>query len=552
MSDPPSSWDDDFPVDPYPHRHPPGGNFSEESLTPAQINARANTKPAVWSRAVRLDQMLRDPETGDLPADDAERNTRTAVIAERLVVDAQESAVAAADPQDQASLALSQEAGTSLTAADDQIAEAEKIPDQPYETPGGGLAPARQIIHDHQDHLVLAAEREREGDSRHRDVAYPRAVSILVGVVLFALDLGVWAQWLGLGELTSSTMLFKWVVAVVVSTLQSIAAAWAVERFAQKDRISADQRAAVADYNRTTDRRVRQGQAVGQAPDLNEVRAADQQRARTQQILIAVAAAGGILLAIRIALIAVDSGQPIAIAAVVGVVIGLLLTAVIVGLGYKFCRGNTLGDQIAAGSSILDEIDDDVRNAVENVVTARTSAQEKLNEAHKAATAADAIRASVVGDASESLLLFAAWTGAPRDLLERPRIDARELHTAIAAKQVRDELAPRLETIDAWLKHPPTGTSLALDAGSHTRALPAGDPERYRARLVPLPSRGQAGGIVSYRITTPRRPASPLVWAAAAVVTIVAAGVIAAATAAAPEGTQNTDQPLAVASEMLG
>ncbi|MGH3623834.1 MAG: hypothetical protein ACRDQ5_18925 [Sciscionella sp.] len=533
---------------PPPPRRRRQPDYREEWLTEQQILTHESTNPNVWSWAVYFEHTVRDPEKTQAPQDSEVRKQLSSLAAEMLVTEGQEVAVGESQHFDEHALELAQQAAEDLSAGKNHIEEAKRVLSEPYPLPGGGTGTPAEVYANHKDDTQLAIAREREGNIAHRHTAMKRLKVILALSAMFILDLGVWAKWIGLAAPTSLTMILKWIMALVVAGVVSWSVDKIIQHLKEKHRVSADRRDAFGDHNRRREQQARNDNDLEPSLDLEEIKASDHDLKQAQQALFGVATVTGAFLAVRVASIVRDSGSPVFIAAVAAVGVGLLLAVAIVALGYLSCRGNTLGDRLHKGAETITEIEDDLQEAVAEVVADLDRASSKLADSQKASIQAEAKRADIMGEMWQALLLGCAWAHIPRSHIERPTLEQRSLHIATATQKTREALLPCARDIDNWLTNQrPTIMSHTIPAGTGTYlALPAGTQPSTRARAMDTPP-GTQTVIIPYRVKLPARSRIPRIAGALAVVAIIAAGTITAVITSNPEQSQGSVQRIAAA-----
>jgi hypothetical protein len=330
------------------------------------------------------------------------------------------------------------------------------------EYPPGSRGSGREAISKHDADRELADERERDGDSRHRQREVERFWIILAAVVLTALDVMLmWRPLLNLGTLNSAGALYKWVLALAFAGAQAMSIDLAVHKYRERERANTELRDAVKDYNRTARRSQAQRDlaAVAQAPPpVDELPASDEKLRAAYGWLLTTAIGVGIIAIIRVAFLSRSSGQSIIEATVFGAFVGMFLGALVLLLGSFACRGNRLGERLQW----------------------------------------------VLGQYWQALLLATGWLGLAKPPVDHTELVApRGLEIADAATRQVETVTSKLHVIDQWLagkqviaKPSTTGAGFALAAGA---------PSASTGRLVEGPKPGERGGLVpvGYRIDPP-------------------------------------------------
>jgi Flp pilus assembly protein TadB len=411
-------------------------------------------------------------------------------------------------PDDEEYLRHANQADQRADLAGATIEDTEKILDDTVEYPPGSRGSGREAISKHDADRELADERERDGDSRHRQREVERFWIILAAVVLTALDVMLmWRPLLNLGTLNSAGALYKWVLALAFAGAQAMSIDLAVHKYRERERANTELRDAVKDYNRTA----RRGQAqrdltaVAQAPPpVDELPASDEKLRAAYGWLLTTAIGVGIIAIIRVAFLSRSSGQSIIEATVFGAFVGMFLGALVLLLGSFACRGNRLGERLQAGAAVLADIQSRIQEGGRRVGEARDAARLELTDAEKARAWAADTREWVLGQYWQALLLATGWLGLAKPPVDHTELVApRGLEIADAATRQVETVTSKLHVIDQWLagkqviaKPSTTGAGFALAAGA---------PSASTGRLVEGPKPGERGGLVpvGYRIDPP-------------------------------------------------
>jgi hypothetical protein len=187
---------------------------------------------------------------------------------------------------------------------------------------------------------------------------------------------------------------------------------------------------------------------------------------------------------VRVAFLSREAGQSVAEATLFGTFVGGVFFALVVLLGWLACRGNQLGDLLRAGAEVVARLDALVQEGQRRVTTIRLAALRSLSDADGLRSEAKDIRAWVVSQYWQAMLLAVSWLGLDGPaVVHSELVLPRTLSVADAASELVEGVRAKIGRIDEWLDEPaaaPTGVMLALPAaGAQTTQRlgpPAGQP----------------------------------------------------------------------------
>lgn len=470
--------------------------------------------------AVEVHNDVADPHTGQ-PHAPKHLDRSVAVAVEVAWTAAQEDAQRAARPIDDAFVAR---AATAAGLADDalaQMAETDAIAHQMVEAPSGAQLSRQQVAQEHRADDELARRHEAEGSHRHRQREVPRWV-VVVGAVVYGLVdlLLLYVPVLNLGGISDAGDVVRWGVALVLSMAQAILLELALNGYRQAEREAIDLRDAVRDRNHAV-----KVERIAADVDPVDIAGADDRLVRAQNWLVLLAGVTAVLAAFRIAVLVREAQRPIAESALFGAAIGLVLGLLVWVLGRTLCRGNALGDRLAAGGEVIAETDELVENGLADVRDLRTQIDAWLAAARKARGRGDEVRYAIVAAYKQGIDRALIWLDVPgpagsgvHDVTQReiPVVRDGERHVT-AAEAVLARIATWLGEDAAAALH------RQIESGPFAEAEPA-----PTGRTAALEYTGQTTGATTIFVSpiqalTPMPPEPRVLLGAAAALTVTAA-----------------------------
>jgi hypothetical protein len=421
----------------------------QENLPPQARPIAGLVESDVMLIALEIHGTVVDPHAGQ-PWQSRSARPLVANAFAQTVTRCQQQAVELSAPHDQDALHWADEADDASRAAEQAAQEADKILDTNITSIDGGMTTSRAVLAEHKADLTLAAERKACGDNRHAERPIERAWILLAAFVFGALDLLLlWRPVFGLTlPPDSSTMIFKWCMALFFTLAQALFVDFAVQRFHDREQVSTDRRNAVLDRNRA----LRAGDFSRTAPDETQLREADHDYRQAMYLLIATAMMMGLIGAVRVAKITREGARTVAEATLFGAVIGLILAGMILLVAWLACRSNDLGRRLCTGAHIVAEIDERFRRAREHATDSCAESRRLLARATDAQARASEEREWVMSAYRQAMLLAAGWLGLdwlPED--SRELAVTRILPVRQEAERKVLETDARLVRVDEWL-----------------------------------------------------------------------------------------------------
>lgn len=541
---------------PTPARRLQERNIDESSIPPPARVIWASINEQLGIIAVLIHNMVISPFTDRPWEHRTSADTAAPAFAKGLAM-AQQEAGDLSLPDDEEYLRHANQADQHADLAGTISNDADKILDDAVEHPPGSRASGREAVAKHQADRELAGDRERDGDSRHREREIDRYLIIIAAVVLAALDVMLlWRPLLNLGGLTSAGELYKWVLALAFAGAQALAIDLTIHNYRQRERENCELRDSIKDHNRTARRGLiqRDPAAVGQPPPpIDDLSRVDERLRAAYRWLLATAIGVGAIGVFRVAFLSRGSGQSIVEATLFGAFVGMVLGALVLLLGAFACCGNRLGDRLRTGAVVIADIESRIQEGARQVGEARDAARLELTAADDARARAEDTREWVLGQYWQALLLAAGWLGLAKPLTDQTELVVpRKLSIADTAAAQIVMVTAKLRVIDQWLEgygiadpaQPTTTWETPFEPGSSLA------PATFTGRLVPAPEPGERGGLISIDHPIDPPPAEPrwlLVVAAAAA---LALALVAALIAPTPEG--GTPTALEIANQGLG
>lgn len=433
----------------------------DKSLLSEQAKHTWGLVPAdVLAIAVLVQNSVVDYKTGK--SHDPERKGEMAAAAiDAAFVNAEDEAADESASSDRRYRALAAQANASADAAVGATLEADKVLEQEVMT-SVGTPTRRMVAKDHAEHLELAKLRADAGDTRHTQDSLGRWVILTCAIVYGLLDLILlFRPLLNLGTISEAGDLANWLIAIVLSGAMAVALDQVLKYHQTTERAATDRRDALLDHNR----RVRLASATTEAPDLQEVAAADRRLLVMQYLLVGQAIITAILAAVRITFLARDEGRSIVESTLFGAAVGLVLGILIIVLGRTLCRGNQLGDQLDAEGEIVDETRELRDNGVKEARRLRDEARDHLDEAKAARAESWGIRQTVYAKYLKGVKQASVWLD-----VDRPDTDvtARQASVIILGDELAEAADEKIKRVRLWLGESPTPPDelLAIKAGS--------------------------------------------------------------------------------------
>jgi hypothetical protein len=508
------SPDDDLP--------PPASGVRKRFWKPDIVPARAwpllnsgNYSEEVLAIAVEVHNAVADPTTGT-PYDPEQLDRAATAAVGTAWTAAQEDAQQATRPIDED---FAKRAATAAGLGHDalaQMADVDAIPDRMVQAPSSGQLSRREVANDHRTDGQLARAHEAEGDHRHQQREVPRHV-IVGGAAVFGLVdlLLLYVPVFNLGSVSDIWDIVRWGVAIILSVAQAVFLEQALHSHRLAERDGTDVRNAIRDGNRN----IRGGRpsATVEAADLVTV---DAKLVRARFVLAVLVGITGVLTAVRVAILVREAQRPIWEAALFGAAVGLVLGLLIVVLARALCRGNALGDRLAAGGEIVAETDALVEDGLTDVRTTRKTIDEWIGSARRARTRGDEVRMPILAAYKQGIDLALVWLP-PTSLTDSGVRNVQARPTPIvqdgdAHAEVAKSMVARITT---WLRED------TVVAREKIEAAPPPEPATVAATTQPylgpnLPSRH----FDSMLTPIPPMPPEPhRLHAAAAALTVVAA-----------------------------
>jgi len=515
----------------------PSRALDEWKLSEQAKLVRGQVDPDVFATAAAIHNGVIDPGTGQPwgghPIEVLFVNSCAAMVSE-----CQNWTREQCRPHDDCSLQRTTEALKVVAVAKDAMQDMQKAREENVKDLLGGVSPIRDVISKHKSDLVLAADRERDGDNRHLDKPVAHAWIVVVASVFAVLDLVLlWRPVFQLAAVDSARMLGKWIAAFALTAATTLSIEMTVRHYRRQERQSTDRRDAVRDRNRAV-HRVASGNLtviIEQAPDLKQIDTADGKLRSAGALLVGAAALTAVIGAARVAYLARGSGLSILESALFAVVAALFLGGLVVLMGLLSCRGNRLGDRLRFGTEVVKGIEQRDRESWEVVAEDREEARRLLVSADDAAAQAADTRAWVVEGYQQSMLLSCGWCGLDISVLRRVDFGAGSRPLLGEAAGKNKEVVALLTVIDEWLAEP-RGAVERLRQQETVPALPAA-PGHASALMgtVPPPEEGQPSTVRSLDSPLPEEPRMSRRLMTFAVATAVATAVLVAVLTSPPE-----------------
>lgn len=526
-------------------------NFAAEDVPP---QARAiwpalNTQVAIIGALIH-NQVI-DPATGQTWRGQQMESLTPTAFAQGITM-AQEEADDMSRPEGDEYLQHANQADEQANHACAVMEDVEKICSDLVEFPPGSRCSGQEAIAQHQADRGLAGQRERDGNSRHRQRPIEWMWIVLATVVLAALDVMLlWSPLFNLGSLNSAGALYRWVFAFALAALQAFGMELVIRKYRDHERDATERRDAVRDCIRAAQHGpVRSDRvAVAPAPLATEIDTADRELRVAYRWLLLTATAFGIIGVVRVAFLSRGSGQSLAEATLFGAFVGVMLGALVLRLGEVASRGNRLGDRLQAGAAVVADIECRVQEGERRVGAYRDATRLELTTAESARARAADTQQWVIGQYQQALLLAASWLGVTKLPAEHSElIVPRKLDVCDTATHQVQVVIGKLAVVDHWLANPQYTASLAKGAPGAVLEPTAGPPAEATRPIFDGPAPGQPGGLVRVGYQIPPVPTeSPwlLIALAAAAVAIALAAALIAPT---PE---NATPPVALTSATL-
>lgn len=429
----------------------PVGSVWEEQIPRMAAMARGMTDPGVWASAMRMYYAVMDPVTGALWVN-TEREVSARNSVEQEAASCQKVAIDKAQPHDNDADAAAHDAGQHADSAIEWMDQAEKAFDDSVLGPDGAQITGHELRRIHELDNATAKLRAGDGDTRHLQRPVTHAWFTLSAVLLALLDVFLlWKPILGLGSLSTSGMLVKWLIGGAFAGAQALMIDRSLAAYLHAERASVDRRAVVADYNRGVRRR--DSKWFGQEPDRQLVESADRRLVARHRLLCCVATLVAIVGGVRVAYLARSGGLPLIESALFAVVLAITLGALVMLLGWAGARGNQLSDRLQLGARELAAIGERIEECRGRVGTERELANGALAASEQATALADDIRERVSADYRSAVLLFCAWTGINPTELGKITMVTRTLPIAVSAEKLREEVRATLSIVSDWLDH---------------------------------------------------------------------------------------------------
>ncbi|MBV9161854.1 MAG: hypothetical protein JO281_09950 [Pseudonocardiales bacterium] len=516
----------------------PSRNLVENQLSEQAWLDRGKIDPDVFATAVTIHNGVINPNTGqqwgDRPIEVLFVNSCVDMAGE-----CQNWTREQCRPHDYCSLQRATQAREVVAVAKDAMHDMEKEREENVKDSLGGVSPVRDVISNHKSDLVLAADRERDGDNRHLDKPVAHAWIVVSASVFAALDLVLlWRPVFQLAAVSSARMLGQWVAAVALTAATTLFIETTVRHYRRAERQSTDRRDAVRDRNRAV-RRVQSGNfsvITGREPDLTQVDTVDGKLRSAGALLLGAAAATAVIGAARVAYLARGGGLSILESALFAVVAALFLGGLVVLMGSLSCRGNRLGDRLRFGTEVVIGVEQRDRERRQEVAEAREEARRLLVAADKAAAQAAETHEWVIAGYQRSMLLSCRWCGLDTSVLKGVGFGAGPRPLAEEAASKKKEVVALLKVIDEWLADP-QGAVERLRQQETVPALPAAPNHApVQVRSVSPPDEGQPSTVRSLDSPLPEEPQLSRRLMTLGVAMAVATAVLVAILTPPPEG----------------
>jgi hypothetical protein len=499
-------------------------NLAAEDVPPQARAVWPSLDVQVATIGVLIHNTVVNPATGDPWHGTRVADSAPAAFAQGVAM-AQEEAITLSGLEDRQYLDHVNEADEQADLADATCKESDHILDDTVPFPPGTRSTARSAVAQHAADRELAAEREKDGDSRHSKQRIDRTGIAAAATALAAVDIMLlWRPLLNLGALDSAQSLYKWTLAVAFALAQALFIDLAVRRYQERERAARERRDAVSDANRAAGR----GWAAGHrsaiirpAPSPTEIDAAHRDLHIAYQWLLLTSAGVGLIGVLRVVFLSRASGQTILEATGFGSFVGLVLGALVLLLGELACRGNALGDRLRAGAETVAAVESQIQEGHRRVEEHRDEARRLLTVATTYMARARDTREWVIGQYWQALLLAARWLGMSAPPVEHSElVIPRELAIAETATARFAVVREKLRVIDEWLT---VGSPVTDATPAAAPALPSGRSGMAPAgRLIDEPRPGETGGLVRIGFSVPESPKEPRWMLAVAVVATVA------------------------------
>lgn len=531
----------------------PVGAVWEEQIPRMAAMARGMTDPGVWASAMRMYYAVMDPVSGQPWAKtDLQISARNAI--EQEAAGCQKVAIDKAQPHDNDADAAAHDADHHADSAIEWMDQADKAFDDPVMGPDGAQISGHELSRVHESDNTTAKLRAGDGDTRHLQAQVPHAWFTISSIVLALLDVFLlWKPILGLGSLSTSGMLVRWLIGITFAGAQALMIDRSLAAYLMAERASTDRRAVVADYNRGM--RQRDPRWFGQEPERHLIDAADRRLVVKHRLLCGAATLVAMIGGVRVAYLARSGGLPVIEAALFAAVLAITLGALVMLLGWAGARGNQLGDRLSLGARELAAIEDRIQECRSQVSAEREQANSALAASEQSTALADDIRERVSADYRSAVLLFCAWTSLDPNKFGTITMVTRTLPIADSAAKLRDEVRATLTIVSEWLDHrtsrrsEPEPAPVALlepmesnpaAAGTElvATAAPAvgGGPTFHGVLSSLAPPPPNSGHVVVERagMKLSTEPATPAVWLAAGCVLAMVAAITTAFFVEAP------------------